>query len=73
MHDSLGKSYTVAALPGIIEYFKEQGYKFDRLTNDVRPIVLIIELIFKIYGGSVWESRIIFPGSFGVDWDFQKR
>lgn len=38
MHDSLGKSYTVAALPGIIEYFKEQGYKFDRLTNDVTPI-----------------------------------
>ena len=38
MHDSIGKSYTVAALPGIIEYYRAKGYKFDRVTNDVTPI-----------------------------------
>ena len=38
MHDSASKSYTVAALPGIIEYYKTRGYKFDRITNDVSPI-----------------------------------
>lgn len=38
MHDSIGKSYTVAALLGIIEYFRAQGYEFDRITNDVTPI-----------------------------------
>lgn len=38
MHDSIGKSYTVAALPAIIEYYRAQGFKFDRITNDVTPI-----------------------------------
>ncbi len=38
MHDSISKSYTVAALPGIIEYYKAMGFKFERITNDVSPI-----------------------------------
>ena len=38
MHDSISKSYTVAALPGIIDYYKARGYKFERITNDVSPI-----------------------------------
>jgi Predicted xylanase/chitin deacetylase len=38
MHDSIGKYYTVGALPGIIEYYKSRGYKFERITNDVAPI-----------------------------------
>lgn len=38
MHDSSRKAYTVQALPGIIEYYKAQGYRFDRITNDISPI-----------------------------------
>ncbi len=38
MHDSVSKTYTVQALPSIIEYYKAQGYKFERITNDVSPI-----------------------------------
>jgi peptidoglycan/xylan/chitin deacetylase (PgdA/CDA1 family) len=38
MHDSVSKTYTVQALPSIIEYYKAQGYQFDRITNDVSPI-----------------------------------
>lgn len=38
MHDSVNKSYTVAALPSVIEYYKAKGYKFDCITNDVSPI-----------------------------------
>jgi len=38
MHDSISKSYTVAALPSIIEYYKAKGYQFDCITNEVSPI-----------------------------------
>lgn len=38
MHDSISKSYTVAALPSIIEYYKAKGYRFDCITNEVSPI-----------------------------------
>jgi Predicted xylanase/chitin deacetylase len=38
MHDSINKSYTVEALGEIIDYFKTQGYEFDKITNEVRPI-----------------------------------
>ena len=38
MHDSINKTYTVAALPGIIEYYKARGLKFECITNDVSPI-----------------------------------
>ena len=38
MHDSLGKRYTVTALPRIIEYYRGKGYQFEALTNDVSPI-----------------------------------
>lgn len=33
MHDSLGKKSTVEALPNIINYLKNKGYKFDTLKN----------------------------------------
>ncbi len=38
MHDSMGKSYTVSALPDIIEHYRTQGFKFDHITNSVTPI-----------------------------------
>ena len=38
MHDSISKSYTVAALPSIIEYYKAKGYQFECITNEVNPI-----------------------------------
>ncbi len=38
MHDSIGKSCTVAALPKIIEYYKAEGFQFERITNDVAPV-----------------------------------
>lgn len=38
MHDSVGKKPTVAALPGIIEYYKAKGFKFECITNDVAPV-----------------------------------
>lgn len=38
MHDSSVKTFTVAALPGIIDYYKAMGYEFDKIENDVAPI-----------------------------------
>lgn len=38
MHDSSGKSCTVAALSEIIEYYRAMGFEFKRITNDVSPI-----------------------------------
>lgn len=38
MHDSLGKSFTVAALPKIIEHYKAEGFQFECISNDVSPI-----------------------------------
>lgn len=38
MHDSIGKSCTVSALPKIIEYYKAEGFQFERITNDVTPV-----------------------------------
>lgn len=38
MHDSISKSYTVAALPKIIEYYQSKGFRFECITNDVSPI-----------------------------------
>ncbi|MGL5820956.1 MAG: polysaccharide deacetylase family protein [Sarcina sp.] len=34
MHDSKGKDTTIATLPKIIEYFKEQGYEFKVIGNN---------------------------------------
>lgn len=38
MHDSNEKTTTVEALPEIIEALLEQGYVFEKLDNDVKPI-----------------------------------
>ncbi|MFI3228506.1 MAG: polysaccharide deacetylase family protein [Clostridia bacterium] len=38
MHDSGSKSKTLQALPDIIEYYKNEGYSFDKLSADVLPI-----------------------------------
>lgn len=38
MHDSATKVSTAAALPEIIEKLQDDGYKFDRLDNTVKPI-----------------------------------
>ena len=39
MHDSSPRTTTVAALPGIIQTLKEQGYSFDRLTPQTKPVL----------------------------------
>lgn len=33
MHDSIGKKTTVEALPSVISYLKNKGYRFDNLNN----------------------------------------
>lgn len=38
LHDGAGHEQTVKALPEIIEYFQEKGYRFAVLTEDVKPI-----------------------------------
>lgn len=38
LHDGAGHAESVLALPEIIAYFKEQGYRFAPLTEDVEPI-----------------------------------
>lgn len=38
MHDSISKSYTVAALPSVIAYYKARGFQFEPITSDVSPI-----------------------------------
>lgn len=39
MHDSSDKYNTVETLPQIINKFRNDGYKFDKLTKDVKPVV----------------------------------
>ncbi len=39
MHDAPSKHATVEALPGIIHYFKERGFRFGTLEADIRPIL----------------------------------
>ena len=39
MHDGTGHENTVKALPEIIHYYKEKGYQFSRLTEEVEPII----------------------------------
>jgi len=39
MHDSYVRTTTVASLPGIIRSLKEQGYSFDRLTPQTKPVL----------------------------------
>jgi len=38
MHDSLNHGESVKALPAIIAYYKEKGYSFGVLTNEVEPV-----------------------------------
>ncbi len=38
LHDSAGHGESIAALPDIIGYFKEQGYRFAALDDSVKPI-----------------------------------
>lgn len=38
MHDGTGHEESVKALPGVIAYYREQGYRFARLTEDVKPV-----------------------------------
>lgn len=39
MHDRRGKKTTSQALPNIIEYYKNNGYTFDRITKDTPQII----------------------------------
>jgi peptidoglycan/xylan/chitin deacetylase (PgdA/CDA1 family) len=38
MHDSSGHEETVKALPQIIDYYQDKGYKFDTLTSELDPV-----------------------------------
>ncbi|WNQ12144.1 polysaccharide deacetylase family protein [Paenibacillus aurantius] len=38
MHDGTGHEQTVKALPAIIAYFKEHGYRFAALSQEVKPV-----------------------------------
>lgn len=44
-HDSQTRRDTVQALPEIIRYFRAAGYKFERLSNSVEPIVFAYPLM----------------------------
>lgn len=37
MHDTMAKSTTVDALPGMIEFYQNNGYKFGKITTDTPP------------------------------------
>lgn len=39
MHDGTGHENTVKALPEIIHYYKEKGYQFSRLTEEIEPVI----------------------------------
>jgi len=39
MHDAESKRTTVAALPSMIQQLREQGFAFDRLTPEVKPVL----------------------------------
>jgi len=39
MHDANGHENTVEALPEIIKFYKEQGYQFGALTEEVEPVM----------------------------------
>ncbi len=41
MHDSSKKETTVQALPGIIQGLQKQGFSFEPLTNQVKPVHFI--------------------------------
>lgn len=41
MHDNHRRKATLEALPEIIEWFKEEGYTFSTLDENVKPIILI--------------------------------
>jgi peptidoglycan-N-acetylglucosamine deacetylase len=38
MHDGAGHEETVKALPGIINFYREKGYAFEALGEDVKPV-----------------------------------
>lgn len=38
MHDSIAKSISVEALPGMIKHAKEHGYRIRALTNENYPV-----------------------------------
>jgi len=51
LHDSAGHSESVKALPSIIKYYKEKGYTFAKLTDQVEPIQ------FKVASKLKWNRK----------------
>ena len=37
-HDNATRKTTPDVLPQVVEYFRENGYEFDQITSDTRPI-----------------------------------
>ncbi|WJH36771.1 polysaccharide deacetylase [Paenibacillus sp. CC-CFT747] len=65
MHDGTGHEQTVKALPAIIAYFKEHGYRFAALSQEVKPVQFGIAKLkwtrsesfegFRDHLASAWE------------------
>ncbi|WP_054026485.1 polysaccharide deacetylase family protein [Bacillus sp. FJAT-28004] len=51
LHDSAGHAESVKALPSIIKYYKEKGYTFAKLTDQVEPIQ------FKVASKLKWNRK----------------
>lgn len=58
LHDGAGHGETVKALPEIIEYFKEKGYRFAALSEEVKPAMFSVRKV-------KWERT--------VDWEEHNR
>jgi peptidoglycan-N-acetylglucosamine deacetylase len=57
MHDSSGHDETVRALPEIIRFYKERGYKFAPLSAKVKPIQSVLDKQKKTMGLSREEHE----------------
>jgi peptidoglycan/xylan/chitin deacetylase (PgdA/CDA1 family) len=51
LHDGAGHAESVKALPSIIKYYKEKGYTFAKLTDQVEPIQ------FKVASKLKWNRK----------------
>jgi len=61
MHDGTGHEETVKALPGIIRFYKEKGYAFAALSEDVEPVQ------FRLGSVQRW-NRQSSPKDFAADY-----
>ncbi|WP_246054349.1 polysaccharide deacetylase [Paenibacillus anaericanus] len=67
MHDGAGHGETVKALPEIIAFYKDKGYEFRALTDEVKPVQFTIDSKVKSKGRTnpsvAWVESHIVPNS----------